>query len=406
MKIVSVIFGLILIFGVKSTLGYELQEAYFIPADTLGYDGTFGSDNAPLRHLLPSKDSVLIEICYPAAKNSFASFPVRFELFHRSAPPVYTIDFLTRKTREAVSPVVEYTADTLMGNTVNGNSRAVELTPGQTLYFRTKAVDKIFSSRWFFLDVPSAPNVEQIAIDFQNEKLIHLPMGVLWKINGGTESPVRPDLSKLIPAEGAAEVSVHIYVPASDLRFASDVRRLAIPARPVVVLKDMKRKVEDPTFVPELQLSAEFQGSKILLTTSDESIARIDGERIIPVGVGKCAVTAVLEAGDDYFASLPVTASLEVTGSREENMPEVSVNDLVLADGHTGNTALKFEIAGTTGMRKLVVFNIAGKVVYQSEDYKNDYDMAKQHAGTYYYVLSCSIGNHHLVKKGFVEVVK
>ena len=54
---------------------------------------------------------------------------------------------------------------------------------------------------------------------------------------------------------------------------------------------------------------------------------------------------------------------------------------------------------------KLVVFNRWGNVVYQSDDYQNDWDGGKLSDGVYYYVLKCQGSKSNDVYKGAVSIV-
>lgn len=54
---------------------------------------------------------------------------------------------------------------------------------------------------------------------------------------------------------------------------------------------------------------------------------------------------------------------------------------------------------------KLVVFNRWGNVVYESDDYQNDWDGGKLADGVYYYVLKCEGAKNNDVFKGTVSIV-
>ena len=407
MKGRRIILGLMLLLAAEVSSGSTAGLPGINLADTICYDGKFESDNAGLDDLIPEKGKVAVEIYYPATKASFRSSPARLEIPSRPEAPVYTIDFLAEKTRETVPAEVEYTVNRTTGILKAGNGELLKLTPGENLWFRVKAAGGLFPSPWFLLEVPEAPDVSQIAIDFRQERLTGLPLGAMWKINGGAEKFVQADLSGLIPASHSENLPVQIYVPASTQRFASKVRELLIPARPVISIEEMSCSVSVPSCPAVVKLPSVYQDGVLELKSSDEDIARIEEERIVPLRPGKCTITAVLKAGKDYFASEPVSATLEVTGKETEATPEVKVSKLILANGQSGDTALKFEIQGIqTEVVRLMLFNITGKVIYRSDNYNNDYDMAGLQAGTYYYVLSCMTKQGESVRKGFVEVVK
>ena len=82
-------------------------------------------------------------------------------------------------------------------------------------------------------------------------------------------------------------------------------------------------------------------------------------------------------------------------------------NDLfkiaIVEDGENKNTEIMLnEYYRST---KLVVFNRWGKVVYESDDYQNDWDGDKLSDGVYYYVLKCQGAKSNDVFKGSVTIV-
>ncbi|PZX46474.1 DUF7507 domain-containing protein, partial [Algoriphagus chordae] len=180
-------------------------------------------------------------------------------------------------------------------------------------------------------------------------------------------------------------------------------------ANQVVISDDL------PNNVTYLSSSAETSSDQIVVSTS------VTGSRItwtvpyFPVG-GSITITIKVKAGD----SGSIVNSVEVESDGDEITPldnvDTDVNtilpfhipNVITPTNQDGNNDT-FEIKGLGKFAnaEIVIFNRYGDHVFQSDDYKNDWNAPGQVAGTYFYVLQLTdqAGEVHEIK-GWIQVIK
>jgi hypothetical protein len=148
-------------------------------------------------------------------------------------PPVpdYDIDYVNETTLQAVPSTDEYSVNSNMSGAVSGTGVVISVTPGQDLYFRTKAAGVNPASETQHLVVPSRPASPDISIDFNNEQTNEA-------ITAETEYSTYADMSGAISGTGAVislspGTDMYFRVKSTASSFKSDVYHLDVPARPV-----------------------------------------------------------------------------------------------------------------------------------------------------------------------------
>jgi hypothetical protein len=88
----------------------------------------------------------------------------------RMPTPTYTIDYTNKRTAQVVPSTDEYANNSGMTGASSGNGSAVTLTPGQNIYFRTKASGENLASYVQTLSVPSKPAAPTFGYDIANQR--------------------------------------------------------------------------------------------------------------------------------------------------------------------------------------------------------------------------------------------
>jgi hypothetical protein len=89
----------------------------------------------------------------------------------KKTKPNIGIDFINEQTDKAVPATIEYSVNDGMAGAVNGDGQKLILTPGQDVYFRTKAGNGLDASDIQHLVVPARPELS-LSIDWENEKTV------------------------------------------------------------------------------------------------------------------------------------------------------------------------------------------------------------------------------------------
>ncbi len=88
----------------------------------------------------------------------------------RHPTPTYGVDFAGESTNKVVPSTDEYAYNSAMTGAVSGSGSALSLTPGQNVYFRTKASGEYQASFVQTLTVPSRPAAPTFAWDQANQR--------------------------------------------------------------------------------------------------------------------------------------------------------------------------------------------------------------------------------------------
>jgi hypothetical protein len=147
----------------------------------------------------------------------------------RKPTPTYGIDYAAIQTNKVVPSTDEYSFNSDMSGAVNGNGQKLALTPGQDVYFRTKAGDGLDASYIQHLDVPSRPTTPSISIDYINELTVeNVPSNIEYSSTSGFQNPSSGTGSKLAITPGQ---DLYFRVKSTASAFASSAFFLNVPDR-------------------------------------------------------------------------------------------------------------------------------------------------------------------------------
>jgi hypothetical protein len=167
--------------------------------------------------------------------------------------PSYSVDFTNETTNKAVPSTDEYSYNANMSGAVSGNGQKLHLTPGQDVYFRTKASGECYTeSEVFHLDVPNnRPATPNMTIDYGNLKTNEvLPSTLAYSLSSDHSNPVNGQGTRLDLTSGQ---DLWIWVKATSSAFSSLDQHLDVPARPVTPTVGIDYDNERTTSLPSTQ---------------------------------------------------------------------------------------------------------------------------------------------------------
>ncbi len=144
--------------------------------------------------------------------------------------PTYGIDYAGERTNKTVPSTDEYSYNSNMSGSVSGTGQALTITPGQDVYFRTKAGSGLTASDIQHLGVPARPSAPSYSIDYTNELTVE-------NVNSSVQYSTSSSFSGAINGAGARV----LLTPGQDLyfrlksgsgAFASGSFNLDVPNRP------------------------------------------------------------------------------------------------------------------------------------------------------------------------------
>lgn len=151
-------------------------------------------------------------------------------LSQKPPTPSYSVNYFNETTTQAVSSADEYSYAGDMSSAIDGTNQVLNLTPGQDVYFRTKALGYNPASDIQHMVVNGRPAAPVITPDFVNEQT-HQTVG------SDTEFSNSPDFSSSSAGDGTTidlvpGQDLYFRKKATSIAFCSPAVSLDIPERP------------------------------------------------------------------------------------------------------------------------------------------------------------------------------
>ncbi len=217
-------------------------------------------------------------------------------------PPVpdYEINYFNETTVQSVPSTDEYSVNSNMSDAVSGTGAVIAVTPGQDLYFRTKAEGFNPPSEIQHLVVPSRPVSPDISIDFSNEQTDEV-------ITAETEYSANADMSGAISGTGTVitlspGTDMYFRVKSTASSFASAIQHLDVPDRPAT---------------PDYQIDYENEVTATAVSASDEYSEHEDFSTALP-GTNS---PVIIVPGTDLYIRTKATASSFYSGAQRIVVP-------------------------------------------------------------------------------------
>ena len=332
-----------------------------------------------------------------ASDTAFHSDTFKLVTPARPLPPEFSIDFYNETTFELVSDSIIWSMTENMANLTRGENDVIDLVPGMDMLFAVATTDTGFGSFAYHLEIPVRPlKPQKPTIDFFEEKLTGLNETIEVETNDGiyTINDSTFDLQPIIPASGYVTVEARVQSDGMT-RFASESQFVVIPGRPDVPFVELQHLVSDKGAVfinggrARAQNGLEYQ-------VDNGPWIKIDETTVIEIG-GTREIIVRLAATKNSFKS---------KSSSDINFKlDAQLIDLIVVDGRLDSRLILGGIQHFSD-NNIQVFSRWGDLVYEADNYQNEFDFAQYPAGTYYYIVSYT---HEGVKKqfkNFVEVIK
>lgn len=197
----------------------------------------------------------------------------------KPATPTYGIDYTGEQTDKIVPSTDEYSVNADMSGAVSGTGSKISITPGQDLYFRTKAVNPNPASDIQHLVIPARQAAPSFSVDFALEN-------TSTAVSAEYEYATQANMSGAITGAGVRVnvtpgTNLYIRRKATASAFGSAVQTLAVPSRPVATVFTVDYIAET---VAE-NVSAEFEYSSAsnmagAITGSDNKPTLVPGTNL------------------------------------------------------------------------------------------------------------------------------
>lgn len=299
--------------GPAYTVNFAAETtAESIPAD-VEYSGSqdFTTKSAGAGAAIPVAPGSTVYFRKLATAGQFTSAPSALVVPARPAAPAFGINYLYERTSSAVSAEYEYSSNSNMSGAAAGTNAALNITPGNDLYFRKKATSGAFTSAVQHLDVPQRPAAPSFTINFETEKTAeNISNAVHYAENANFSTIHEGTGSQLVLTPGE---DVYFRFKASDVAFTSATQALEVPARPVVSCQAASPVSVSPVLfdVQFPNAVTGFEGGDLQITNGN--FAAMSGSFTIGVNpVANGAISVVVKANSvtpANFASVAATVT-------------------------------------------------------------------------------------------------
>jgi hypothetical protein len=144
--------------------------------------------------------------------------------------PKYTINYSIEQTSEVIPTTDEYSFSPTMSPSYSGSGSALNLEPGQTVYFRTKAQGSALASDVQRMIVPERPVISSITTDYVNESTNqNITSDIEYTTDASFTSPQTGNGNKITVTPGQ-DLYFRKYATATS--YVSDTYHLVVPSRP------------------------------------------------------------------------------------------------------------------------------------------------------------------------------
>ena len=147
----------------------------------------------------------------------------------KAATPSYSINYATEKTSQVISATDEYSFSPTMSPAYNGNGAALDLQPGQNVYFRTKANGKYTESYIQRLIVPARPTPSYTVNYLQKTTNEPVSANDEYSTNSNMSGALTGTNSPVTVTPG---IDLYFRTKATDASFQSEIQALDIPPLP------------------------------------------------------------------------------------------------------------------------------------------------------------------------------
>lgn len=217
--------------SISTSIDYinERTNSSFSSSYEYSTNSNFGSATTCTGSSISLNPGTDIYIRQRATSSAFASNAFLLDVPSRPSAPVVSINYSNENT-SSIASTVEYSSSSNFSSTTSGTGSSVSLSPGNDLYFRTKATASSFASQTRFLDVPNRPATPNFTINYAEERTVQI-------VSSEYSYASASDMSGAVLGTGSyidltPGSNRYFRRNATSSSFRSAVQTLSVPSRP------------------------------------------------------------------------------------------------------------------------------------------------------------------------------
>lgn len=292
--------------------------------------------------------------------SSFASSIFMLKVPSRPEAPAITIDYTNEKTNQAILSSMQYSSDSEMTGGIDGTSVKLNVVPGNDLFFRLKSTTESFKSFIQHLEVPNRPVTPSFTIDFEDEKTNEIVSGSYKYSSGSTFSISASGVGLKIDLTPGSDV--YFIRDATESSFKSEVQKLEVPSRPVIISSERDTTSKNPFGVVVVFPSSVTGFSANDIYTENCTAGNLTGNYnidISPSAEGKVAVKipANVADGGNFKSNM-----LSLYYKALSGLSEHAENDIDIYP-NPSNGELYLELKNASGSNTVQLYNSYGQFI-------------------------------------------
>ncbi|HAN09306.1 MAG TPA: hypothetical protein DCP90_01690 [Clostridiales bacterium] len=174
----------------------------------------------------------------------------RLIVANRPTLPAYTINYEAETTTQAMQATVEYANNADMNGAISGTGVPIAVTPGENVYFRTKATDGAFKSEVQILLVSAKSEIPTATYNTATGDLTNVTALMEYSVNGGSEwSPCTGSTQAVSIANINSTNDIKIRKVTTESAFASNIQTIDILEGPEAPLASYSTETGNLTSV-------------------------------------------------------------------------------------------------------------------------------------------------------------
>ena len=344
--------------------------------------------------------------------SSFSSEIQTLDVPDRPAAPLFTIDFGAETTGEEISGEYIYSASADMSGAMPGTGAKLTVSPDTELHFQKAATAGAFASDIQSIILPARGAAPDITIDFTAESTAEAVTSEMEYSTYAHFDPVTTGSGFQVPVIPGDDL--YLRVRATMDSFASDVRVLDPPLRPVITMDDGETTENDPFTAAVVFFQAASGLSTSGITALNGTVEDIQLVSTLENSTVYEATVSPLAGGN---VSLQVQADVVVEGNFLSTFSNIYYSGVTGTPGTRGLEQVTLYPNPTTGRIKvfsplleergamLGIYSLTGELLISEQPAagSGETEMDLGHLGGGIYILKITSGSGSVTRKVIMQ---